>query len=390
MASCCRLAQHEILLLREALAKRRGGDKDLSQIKKALAAAVRLMAEPLKNAPVVPPAPVTPMTEKTQTPSKEPTPVATPVEDAAMAETPNPLPEKVWTLVGARAPGKEEPAAVLAADPVVPKRRKRRARKSGTGTKALIGDPQEATPVVPAKRLPSQRTPVETAASVAPLSAYNVELGRAAAARFKAKGGSSRPSAAPRAIRRVYVAGRPLPLGSWRAMLRELGINTQFVPEIQFMGHSLAELWIYETEANAITARLQEGGLAIERVNPRSPNSFRGAESAHLSPREKVDRAEAAFRQRLSALLDRCQNRDVRQHAESLIKALPPLAELFRPETRRPGQTTLVGVRRPGQTALVGPRRPGPSRTVAPPSTTRADTDMDGTPTSVSEGTQSK
>jgi hypothetical protein len=103
-----------------------------------------------------------------------------------------------------------------------------------------------------------------------------------------------------------------------------MGIDPVKVPEIRFVGKSLAEFWTYADSADRIAARLEACGLPPERFNPRSPNSFkgRGPESrAELAECQAA--ADRLFRGRLENLLQSCRNVDVRRAAEALLANIP-------------------------------------------------------------------
>jgi hypothetical protein len=185
----------------------------------------------------------------------------------------------------------------------------------------------------------------------------------------------------PHKISRLYVPLKKATYGSLRASLRKLGLDTARIPEIRFVGQSLAELWIHDEVRVAFTDRLRACGLTPIAFNPCSPNSFRdhgGATSRDVAAARL--RAERLFAGRLASVVASCSDDDVREAAKRLLAALPPEARSAPPPSRTrasgarpsnaPRQTTpgpsRLGAPRPSGPAAPGPSRPAESGSNAP------------------------
>jgi site-specific DNA-cytosine methylase len=119
----------------------------------------------------------------------------------------------------------------------------------------------------------------------------------------------------------VYLAGRRCAKGQWRETLRKLGISTRAVPEIQFVGTSIVDLWVYAQHAPQIRERLAASGFKFEQFEPTSPSAIARPD---LSVTSRAKHAQAAYLNRLQRTVEACTNESVRSHAEVLIRSLNP------------------------------------------------------------------
>lgn len=127
------------------------------------------------------------------------------------------------------------------------------------------------------------------------------------------------PTRKPLPMSHVYLAGRRCPLGQWRATLQKLNISTRAVPEIQFIGSSIVDLWVYSQHKPQIQERLAAAGFKLEQYEPTSPAAVGRPD---LSVASRAKQAQAAYLNRLQKTVDACTNESVRSHAEVLISSL--------------------------------------------------------------------
>lgn len=129
------------------------------------------------------------------------------------------------------------------------------------------------------------------------------------------------PNRKPLPMSHVYLAGRRCAKGQWRETLRKLGISTRAVPEIQFVGTSIVDLWVYAQHAPQIRERLAASGFKFEQFEPTSPSAIARPD---LSVTSRAKHAQAAYLNRLQRTVEACTNESVRSHAEVLIRSLNP------------------------------------------------------------------
>ena len=129
------------------------------------------------------------------------------------------------------------------------------------------------------------------------------------------------PNRKPLPMSHVYLAGRRCAKGQWRETLRKLGISTRAVPEIQFVGTSIVDLWVYAQHAPQIRERLAASGFKFEQFEPTSPSAIVRPD---LSVTSRAKHAQAAYLNRLQRTVEACTNESVRSHAEVLIRSLNP------------------------------------------------------------------
>ena len=144
------------------------------------------------------------------------------------------------------------------------------------------------------------------------------------------------PTRKPLPMSHVYLAGRRCPLGQWRATLQKLNISTRAVPEIQFIGSSIVDLWVYSQHKPQIQERLAAAGFKLEQYEPTSPAAVARPD---LSVASRAKQAQAAYLNRLQKTLDACTNESVRSHAEVLISSLQ-VGTRPRRETATPPEQT--------------------------------------------------
>lgn len=184
------------------------------------------------------------------------------------------------------------------------------------------------TPEVPAGRTEEGRTrrtsttPISSMTPVLPLEGPALQEAAIAdlVASMRPRPMNARtPTRKPVPMSHVYLAGRRCPLGQWRATLQKLNISTRAVPEIQFIGSSIVDLWVYSQHKPQIQERLAAAGFKLEQYEPTSPAAVARPD---LSVASRAKQAQAAYLNRLQKTVDACTNESVRSHAEVLISSL--------------------------------------------------------------------
>lgn len=186
--------------------------------------------------------------------------------------------------------------------------------------------PEESAPpsqvTNPAKTVRAQRSPAPVS-SIQPVTEIAADTAiQELVARMRPRNKDVlTPNRKPLPMSHVYLAGRRCAKGQWRETLRKLGISTRAVPEIQFVGTSIVDLWVYAQHAPQIRERLAASGFKFEQFEPTSPSAIARPD---LSVTSRAKHAQAAYLNRLQRTVEACTNESVRSHAEVLIRSLNP------------------------------------------------------------------
>ena len=234
------------------------------------------------------------------------------VEEERNSQQPKPMPGMTSTPVQVvRSPTKPLWSAV------VTKRQRKQMRRHV---------PEESAPPSqesnPAKTVRTERSPVPVS-SIQPVTeiAADTAIQELVAKMRPRNKDVLTPNRKPLPMSHVYLAGRRCAKGQWRETLRKLGISTRAVPEIQFVGTSIVDLWVYAQHAPQIRERLAASGFKFEQFEPTSPSAIARPD---LSVTSRAKHAQAAYLNRLQRTVEACTNESVRSHAEVLIRSLNP------------------------------------------------------------------